>query len=54
MAKAVCEHKDELVAQVPVMEMYDVEYSGETSRNNIEIHPGAAKYYNEVGYICGN
>lgn len=54
MAKAVCEHKDELVAQVPVMEMYDVEYSGETSRNNLEIHPGAAKYYNEVGYICGN
>ena len=54
MVKAVCEHKDELVAQVPVMEQYQVEYSGETSRNNLPIHPGAVKYYEEVGYTVNN
>ncbi len=49
MTKAIVEHKDELVAQLPVMEQYMPETSGEASRNGLPLHPGAIKYYEEAG-----
>ncbi len=51
MVKAICENKDELVKLVPVMEQYDPSLSAEPALNGLELHPGAVKYYKEVGLI---
>ena len=50
MVKALCENKAALVSLVPVMEQYDPKLSGEPALNGLPLHPGAAKYYKEVGF----
>lgn len=51
MVKAICENKAELVKVVPIMEEYDPTLSGDPMLNGLPLHPGALKYYKEVGFI---
>lgn len=50
MVKALCESKAELVRQVPTMEQYDPVHSGDPALNGLTLHPGAVRYYQEMGY----
>ncbi len=51
IVKAICENKEALVEQVPALDVYFVpEKSGEPGRNGMQLHPGAIKYYEEMGW----
>lgn len=51
IVKAICENKEALVEQVPALDVYFVpEKSGEPGRNGMALHPGAIKYYEEMGW----
>ena len=51
IVKAICENKDVLAEQVPAIGKYFVpEEAGEPGRNGMELHPGAIKYYEEMGW----
>lgn len=51
MTKALVENKPDLVKQVPAMEQFVPENSGDDSINGLDLHPGALKYYKEKGLI---
>ena len=50
ITKALCEGKDELVNRVPALAAFDPTVSGSKALTGCELHPGAAKYYEEMGY----
>lgn len=49
--KAICENKDRLVALVPAVRYFNPETSWQPLYCGIELHPGAAKYFREVGFM---
>ena len=49
--KALFEEKDALVELVPSLSSLDPEIGGKIEYTGIELHPGAAAYYKEQGYI---
>lgn len=51
MTKAIVEGKAELVKLVPAMAQYIPERSADPAINGLSLHPGAVKYYKEVGII---
>lgn len=51
IAKAVCEHTDELVALVPSAAQFAPEKACDPLFAGAPLHPGAEKYYREVGYL---
>lgn len=50
IAKAVCENTDILVGASASMAAFDPATAGSSAKTGCEIHPGAAKYYQEMGY----
>lgn len=50
LTKAVCENKDELASAVASMSYFDPEVAGIKSFAGCPLHPGAARYYDEMGY----
>jgi hypothetical protein len=50
ITKALCENKDDLVAAVAALSAFDPAKSGSRALTGCELHPGAARYYQEMGY----
>ncbi|MBQ4468553.1 MAG: TAXI family TRAP transporter solute-binding subunit [Synergistaceae bacterium] len=50
LAKALCENKDEIAAAVASLKWFDPKTAGRADLNGAPLHPGAAKYYKEMGY----
>ena len=50
LAKALCENKDEIAAAVASLKWFDPKTAGRPDLNGAPLHPGAAKYYKEMGY----
>ena len=50
LAKAVRENKDELVNASASMKAFDPATAGSAAKTGCQLHPGAAKYYEEQGY----
>jgi len=50
ITKALCENKDELANQVAALSAFDPEKSGSLALTGCQLHPGAARYYEEMGY----
>ena len=53
MAKAVCENKDDLASAVAAMSYFDPATAGSLTLTGVPLHPGAAAYYEEMGYAHG-
>lgn len=53
MAKAICENKDDLASAVAAMSYFDPETAGTMALTGVALHPGAAAYYEEMGYAHG-
>ena len=53
MAKAVCENKADLASAVAAMSYFDPETAGTLTLTGVPLHPGAAAYYEEMGYAHG-
>ena len=53
MAKAVCENKDDLASAVAAMSYFYPETAGTLTLTGVPLHPGAAAYYEEMGYAHG-
>ena len=53
MAKAVCENKDDLASAVAAMSYFDPATAGTLTLTGVPLHPGAAAYYEEMGYAHG-
>lgn len=52
ITKAICENAETLMASHASMEMFDPTKGGEKDLNgDIPLHPGAERYYKEMGYI---
>lgn len=51
ITKSVCEERDLLAALVPAMANFDPEKAGNSAVTGVPLHPGAARYYREMGYI---
>lgn len=52
ITKALCEGKDDLVASVAALSAFDPQKSGSKALTGCELHPGAARYYEEMGYAA--
>jgi len=52
LAKAICEHKDELADSVAAMSYFDPQTAGTMILTGVPLHPGAKAYYEEMGYPC--
>lgn len=52
LTKAVCENKDDLASAVASMKYFDPSVAGAKSFAGCPLHPGAARYYQEMGYAC--
>ena len=50
ITKALCENKEDLVAAVAALSAFDPTKSGSRALTGCELHPGAARYYEEMGY----
>ena len=50
LTKAICEEKDLLALTVPAMKYFDPENAGKLSVTGVPLHPGAARYFEEMGY----
>jgi hypothetical protein len=50
LAKAVCENKADLVNASASMSAFDPATAGSLAKTGCQLHPGAAKYYEEMGY----
>jgi len=50
ITKAICEGKDELVASVASMAYFDPAVAGRKTLTGCPLHPGAIRYYQEMGY----
>ena len=53
MAKAVCENKADLASAVAAMSYFDPQTAGTLTLTGVPLHPGAAAYYEEMGYAHG-
>lgn len=53
MAKAICENKQDLADAVAAMGYFDPETAGTMTLTGVALHPGAAAYYEEMGYAHG-
>lgn len=53
LAKAICENKAELASAVGAMSYFDPETAGSLTLTGVALHPGAAAYYEEMGYAHG-
>lgn len=51
LAKAICENKEEIAAAVASLKWFDPKTAGRHDLNGAPLHPGAAKYYKEMGYV---
>lgn len=51
MTKSIVEGKPDMVKQMPAIEQYIPEESAEPLLNGLPMHPGAVKYYKEVGLM---
>ncbi len=51
ITKAICEGKEALVKIVPAMRYFQPEKAWDRLYCGIELHPGAAKYFKEVGWM---
>ncbi len=50
ITKALCEHRDILVNTSAVLGNFNPEVAGSKALTGCELHPGAAKYYEEMGW----
>lgn len=53
MAKAVCENVSDLASAVSAMSYLDPETAGTMALTGVSLHPGAAAYYEDMGYPHG-
>ena len=53
ITKALCENKDVLVEASATLGYFNPEVAGSKALTGCELHPGAARYYTEMGYACG-
>lgn len=51
LTKAICENKDALADAVAAMSYFDPARAGDILLTGVALHPGAARYYQEMGYI---
>lgn len=51
ITKAVVEHMDELAAEFPAWNAFDPEKAAAPENNGVPLHPGAERYYREVGLL---
>lgn len=51
MTKAICEGKETLVSAHNALKSFDAATAWEPAKTGAELHPGAKKYYEEMGYI---
>ena len=52
ITKALCENRDILVNTSAVLANFNPEVSGSKALTGCELHPGAARYYQEMGYAA--
>lgn len=50
ITKAICENKDILVSASATLNYFNPETAGSKALTGCELHPGAARYYEEMGY----
>ena len=50
ITKALCENREILVNTSAVLANFNPEVSGSKALTGCELHPGAARYYAEMGY----
>ena len=50
ITKALCENRDILVNTSPVLANFNPEVSGSKALTGCDLHPGAARYYQEMGH----
>ncbi|MBQ6772806.1 MAG: TAXI family TRAP transporter solute-binding subunit [Synergistaceae bacterium] len=50
LTKAICENKEEIAAAVASLKWFDPKTAGRHDLNGAPLHPGAVKYYKEMGY----
>ena len=48
-----CENKDDLASAVAAMSYFDPATAGTLTLTGVPLHPGAAAYYEEMGYAHG-
>ena len=50
LTKAICENKNDIAAAVASLNWFDPKTAGKHELNGAPLHPGAVKYYQEMGY----
>lgn len=50
LTKAICENKDEIASAVASLKWFDPRTAGRHDLNGAPLHPGALRYYQEMGY----
>ena len=50
LTKAICENRDDIAAAVASLKWFDPKTAGKHELNGAPLHPGAMKYYQEMGY----
>ena len=50
LAKAICENKEDIASAVASLKWFDPKTAGKHELNGAPLHPGAMKYYQEMGY----
>lgn len=50
ITKAMCENKADLVEAIAILSHFDPAVAGSRVQTGCELHPGAARYYEEMGY----
>lgn len=53
LTKAICENTEDLAQAVGAMSYFDPETAGTLALTGVALHPGAAAYYEEMGYDFG-
>lgn len=50
LTKAICENKEDIASAVASLKWFDPKTAGKHELNGAPLHPGALKYYKEMGY----
>lgn len=50
LTKAICENKEDIAKAVASLSWFDPKTAGKHELNGAPLHPGAIKYYKEMGY----